>query len=96
MCIRVYALCTCVYRICSFIEQRPGLNGGDRTISFESIDYPGYFIRHMESELFLESSVNPRNNDTFNADATFRIHVNRFFRVRLSRNCMAVHTDTCG
>ena len=64
------------------MEHRPGLaaNGDKRTISFESLDYPGYFLRHFGNEIFLENSMSPRNNTTFDADATFRIHTN-FFHV---------------
>ena len=55
---------------------RPGLASmGDFSAadqcSFESINFPGLFIRHRDFHLFVEdSSVNP---DTYAADATFGI-----------------------
>ena len=38
-----------------------GLSGALGTVSFESYSYPGYFMRHLGSDLFLESEYNPRN-----------------------------------
>ena len=50
-------------------------------MSFESVDYPNFFLRHKGFECFFEDKNNPRSNDSFLADATFRPSSNAYFTV---------------
>jgi len=55
----------------------PGRTGQVGTVSFESVDQPGFFLRHYNYLLYLEDASNPRNPAIFDLDATFneRDHV---------------------
>ena len=56
----------------AIFRQIPGLAG--RGISFESVNYPGYYLRHRNSELELEprqSSKQYKNDATFIINAPF-------------------------
>jgi hypothetical protein len=56
-----------LYHLDSGFRAVPGL--ADPTgISFESVNYPGYYIRHSNFELVLNQRV---NTSLFNDDATF-------------------------
>ncbi|XP_013413767.1 uncharacterized protein LOC106176089 [Lingula anatina] len=57
----------------------PGLTEQPGTISFESYDKPGYFLRHYGSELHLEHSSQPRNSHIFAQDSTFFVRENKWF-----------------
>jgi hypothetical protein len=48
---------------------RPGLAGASGTVSFESVNYPGYYLRHYNYDLVLAPTD---GSTTFAADATFR------------------------
>ncbi len=59
----------------------PGLTGEAGTVSFESKDKPGYFLRHQNFLMFLH----PRDNsDLFKKDATFVEEHDKFFTVSLA------------
>ena len=48
----------------------PGLaNSASGFVSFESVNFPGRFIRHRNQQIFVEQN---NNTDLFRADATFR------------------------
>jgi hypothetical protein len=48
---------------------RPGLAGASGTVSFESVNYPGYYLRHYNYDMVLAPND---GGTTFAADATFR------------------------
>lgn len=43
---------------------------GDNTVSFESLEYPGYFLRHQNFQLKLQQA---QGDDLFNQDASFKV-----------------------
>jgi hypothetical protein len=48
----------------------PGLsNAGSGYVSFESVNFPGYYLRHADYDFSLAQND---GSSTFNADATFR------------------------
>lgn len=56
----------------AFYMTFPGLSGELGTVSFESVLKPGFFLRHDEDDLYLESKENPiRNPSSFQKDASF-------------------------
>ena len=57
----------------------PGLTGQEGTISFESAEKPGYFLRHYGFLLYLEPQNGGRNPSIFDKDATFFLRKNKFF-----------------
>ncbi|XP_013413771.1 uncharacterized protein LOC106176090 isoform X2 [Lingula anatina] len=57
----------------------PGLTEQPNTISFESYDHPGYFLRHYGYKLHLEHSSRPRNSHIFAQDSTFFVRENKWF-----------------
>lgn len=57
----------------------PGLSGESNTISFESADKPGFYLRDYEFLLDMESRENGRNKETFDKDATFKLNKNTFY-----------------
>lgn len=46
-----------------------GLSGDPNTVSFESVNYPGYYLRHENGRLKLAKNTGDKG---FRADATFR------------------------
>jgi hypothetical protein len=50
----------------------PGL-ASDDDVSFESINYPGYYLRHQNFRIKLQRLSDDANPDLFQRDATFRI-----------------------
>ena len=55
----------------------PGLTGKYGTVSFQSVDDPDKYLRHVNMIVYLESKTNPRNPKSFNKDATFILHTDR-------------------
>ncbi|CAH1786992.1 unnamed protein product, partial [Owenia fusiformis] len=50
----------------------PGLSAaGNNTVSFQSSEFPGFYLRHYGYLLFLEHNDDPRNEKIFYEDATF-------------------------
>jgi hypothetical protein len=47
---------------------RPGLNGANDTVSFESVNFPGFFLRHSGNRLKLMENDNSPN---FSRDASY-------------------------
>jgi hypothetical protein len=47
-------------------------------VSFGSAERSGWYVRHWNGDLWLESSVNPSNRDTFNVDGSFHIRRDKF------------------
>jgi hypothetical protein len=47
-------------------------------VSFRSAERSGWYVRHWDYDLWLESSVNPSNRDTFNVDGSFHIRRDKF------------------
>lgn len=58
----------------------PGLTGESGSMSIESADNPGFYLRHYKYMIELESRANGRDKDTFDQDATFFPRANKFFR----------------
>ena len=56
----------------------PGLCGVQDSISFESIRYPGYFLRHQNYILKLHKED---SSDLYKKDASFFPIMNKFFDV---------------
>ena len=78
---RLRSLSKRAFPVCRYILRMPGLTGDGGSVSFESVDYPGFYMRHYGYELFLENINNSRNTDIFNEDATFNAHSNKYFQV---------------
>jgi len=53
----------------SFFNMRPG-NADPSRVSFEAVNFPGYFLRHSGFQLYLNKKD---GSDIFNKDSTFRI-----------------------
>jgi hypothetical protein len=51
----------------------PGLTGAPNTVSIESVDKPGYFLRHEQFKVFFHSMPGPGGVEGFKKDATFKI-----------------------
>ena len=64
-----------------YILRTPGLTGDDGSVSFESVDHPGFYLRHYSSKLFLEDIRSPRNRHIYKKDATFYIRPNKYHQV---------------
>jgi hypothetical protein len=47
-------------------------------VSFRSAERSGWYVRHWSYDLWLESSVNPSNRDSFNVDGSFHIRRDKF------------------
>ena len=56
----------------------PGLTGKRGTISFESAEKPGYFLRHYGFHISLETKATARNPAIFEKDATFQKKTDKF------------------
>ncbi len=52
----------------TFIVRRPGLSGTQGSVSLESVNYPGYFLRHQNFRLKLQRD---EGTDAFHQDASF-------------------------
>ena len=57
----------------------PGLTGQEGTVSFESVDNPGYYLRHYGFLIYLEPKNGGRNPAIFDDDATFSIRPSQFY-----------------
>jgi hypothetical protein len=57
-----------LYRHDASFTLRPALNGESGQFSFESVNYPNYFLRHRNFELHIDEDD---NSDLFNADASW-------------------------
>ena len=57
----------------------PGLTGQAGTVSFESLDKPGYFLRHQNFLFYLRKR---ENADLFKKDSTFFARADKFYQVR--------------
>lgn len=62
-----------------FIVVSPGLTGDAGTVSFESVDQPGFYLRHYNYMLCLEPKEGGRNPDIFDEDATFFPIANKYY-----------------
>lgn len=51
----------------------PGLTGEPNTVSIESVDKPGYFLRHEQFQVFSHPMPGPGGIEGFKKDATFKI-----------------------
>ena len=69
----------------------PGLVGIKSSISFESIKYPGYFLRHQQN-LLIKLHKND-GNDQLKKDASYYPIMNKFFDVCYSN--LLVFSYTC-
>ena len=56
----------------------PGLTGEQGTVSFQSTQNPKKYLRQYNFNIILESEDSDRRPESFDADATFRLHTNRF------------------
>lgn len=63
-----------------FIPVVPCLSNAVDTgcVSFSSAERSGWYVRHWAYDLWLESSVNPRNRHIFNVDGSFHIRRDKF------------------
>ena len=50
---------------------RSGLAGQANSVSFESVDFPGYYFRHISTRLELEDREGGRNGHIYDEDATY-------------------------
>ena len=57
----------------------PGLTGQAGTVSFESLDKPGYFLRHQNFLFYLRKR---EEADLFKKDSTFFARADKFYKVR--------------
>jgi hypothetical protein len=58
---------------------RPGLNGEQDKISFESADYRGHYLRYFNGELDLERREGARDSDNYDTDASFQGRSNHWY-----------------
>ena len=55
-----------------FVIHQPGLNGQNQTVSFESSDWPGHYLRHRGNFLYLDLKTEVTFG--FEDTATFKLH----------------------
>lgn len=61
-----------------FYIVHPGLTGEKGTVSLASAAFPGHYLRHRNYLLHLDPY---EENNVYKPDATFRLHLNKFYQV---------------